>query len=63
LAGYNARGDEIARLGAKVANSPKDGDVSQAMVGVMVNQRLAEANLTVARVAETLSESLIHVIA
>jgi hypothetical protein len=33
------------------------------MVGLMVNQRLAEANLSVARVADETSGSLSHVIA
>jgi hypothetical protein len=33
------------------------------MVGLMVSQRAAEANLVVARVADETGQSLIHVIA
>ncbi len=33
------------------------------MVAVMANQRAAEANLAVARVADETSQSLLHVIA
>jgi hypothetical protein len=63
LAGYSARSDDIARLAGRIRNQPSDGDLVGDRVGLMVNQRMAEANLAVARVAEQTNESLIHVIA
>jgi hypothetical protein len=63
LAGYSARSDDVARLAERIRNQPSDENVAGDMVGLMVNQRAAEANLTVARVADDTSESLMHVIA
>jgi len=63
LAGYSARGGDIARLAQRISNQSPDENVAGDMVGLMVNQRAAEANLAVARVADETSESLIHVIA
>jgi hypothetical protein len=63
LAGYTARSDDITQLAGRIRNQPSDGNLAGDMVGVMVNRRMAEANLAVARVAEQTNESLIHVIA
>jgi len=46
-----------------MSNQPTDTDVTKELVNVMVNQRAAEANLAVARVAEDTGETLMHVIA
>ena len=63
LAGYSARGDAISRLAGRIRNQQSNENLPGDMVGLTVNQRAAEANLLVARVAEKTSESLIHVIA
>jgi hypothetical protein len=63
LAGYSARSEDIARLATRIRNQPSAGNVAGDMVGLMVTKRAAEANLAVARVADTMGESLIHVIA
>jgi hypothetical protein len=63
LAGYSARCDDIARLAERVRNQPPDERVAHDMVGLVVDQRLAQANLAVARAADETSASLIHVIA
>ncbi len=63
LAGYSARSDDIARVATRMSNARFGENVASDMVSLMVNQRAAEANLAVARVADTLGESLIHVIA
>jgi len=63
LAGYSARSDEITRVASRISNAHSGENVASDMVSLMVNQRAAEANLAVARVADTLGESLIHVIA
>ena len=63
LAGYSARSDDITRLAGRIRNQPTDGIMAGDVVGLMVNQRMAEANLAVARVADTMGESLLHVIA
>jgi hypothetical protein len=63
LAGYTARSNDITRLAGRIRNEPLDGNLAGDMVGVVINQRMAEANLAVARVADQTSESMIHVIA
>jgi hypothetical protein len=63
LAAYSARSDDIARLAERIRNQPVGENVAKDMVGLMVSQRAAEANLAVARVADETGESLIHVIA
>jgi hypothetical protein len=63
LAGFSARSDAIARLAERIRNQPPNENLAGDMVGLMVSQRLAEACLAVARVADQTSESLIHVIA
>jgi hypothetical protein len=63
LAGYSARADNIAGLAERIRKQPVDDKLAGNMVGMMVNQRAAEANLAVARVADETSDSLIHVIA
>jgi len=63
LAGYSARSEDITRIAERIRNRPLGDGVAGNMVGLMVNQRAAEANLAVARVADELGQSLIHVIA
>lgn len=63
LGGYTARGNDFARLAERIRNQPKGDDVAGDMVGVIVDQRAAEANLAVARTADEVSGSLMHVIA
>jgi hypothetical protein len=63
LAGYSAHSEAVARSAEKMSNQPTDTDVTKELVNVMVNQRAAEANLAVARVAEDTGETLMHVIA
>jgi hypothetical protein len=60
-AGYAERSREISRLADRIAG----GDQAETanMVGLMVNQHAAEADLVVAKVADETSQSLIHVIA
>ena len=61
LAGYADRGRDIARLAQTMA-VPDRAD-ARAMAQLMVNQRAAEADLAIARVADECTESLIHVVA
>jgi hypothetical protein len=63
LAGYSARSEDIMRLATRIRNQAPAENMVGNMVGLMVGQRSAEANLAVARVADTMGESLIHVIA
>lgn len=63
LAGYSARSEDITQLAARIRNQGSNENPVGNMVGLIVNQRAAEANLAVARVADTMGESLIHVIA
>lgn len=46
-----------------MSSQPDNTDETRELVSVMVNQRAAEANLAVARVAEDTGETLMHVIA
>jgi hypothetical protein len=61
LAGYTERTADIARLSDRIAKQSQD--VTGNMVGLIVNQRAAEANLAVARVADETMQSLLHIIA
>jgi hypothetical protein len=63
LAGYSARSEDMLRIAERIRNRPLGENVAQDTVGLMVNQRAAEANLAVARVADDMGRSLIHVIA
>lgn len=63
LAGYSARSDDIARIAERIRSQPLGESMTGNMVGLMVSQRAAEANLAVARVADDMGQSLIHVIA
>ena len=63
LAGYSARRADIVRVAIRIRDSRTDETMVRDMVGLMVNQRAAEANLVVARVAQQTGDSLIHVIA
>jgi len=47
------------RAGERIRNQSAGENVARDMVGLMVSQRAAEANLAVARVADETSESLI----
>jgi flagellar basal body rod protein FlgC len=63
LAGYGACSDAVARSAGKMSSQSANIDETKELVSVMVNQRAAEANLAVARVAEDTGETLMHVIA
>jgi hypothetical protein len=63
LAGYSARSEDIARMAERIRSQPLGENMAGNMVGLMVSQRAAEANLAVARVADNMGQSLIHVIA
>jgi hypothetical protein len=63
FAGFSARCDDISRLAERIRTQPSDENLAGDMVGLRLNQRLAEANLAVVRAADDTSESLIHVIA
>ena len=63
LAGYSARSEDILRMAERIRNRPLGENMAQDVVGLMVSQRAAEANLTVAHVAYETGGSLIHVIA
>jgi hypothetical protein len=63
LAGYAARSDDVGRFAERIRNQALDGNLAADMVGLMVSQRAAEANLVVARVADETNQSIIHVIA
>ena len=63
LAGFSVRSDNLVRLAERIRSQRSGENLAGDMVGVMVNQRAAEANLVVARVADAMGESLIHVIA
>lgn len=63
LGGYVARSVDLSRLAEKIRSQPADENLAANLVGMMVNQRSAEADLVVARVADETSESLMHVIA
>jgi hypothetical protein len=63
LAGYSARNEDMLQMAERIRTRPPGENVAQDMVGLMVNQRAAEANLAVARVADDMGRSLIHVIA
>jgi hypothetical protein len=63
LAGYSARSEDILRMAERIRGRPLGENVAQDLVGLMVGQRAAEANLAVAHVAYETSGSLLHVIA
>jgi hypothetical protein len=63
LAGYSGRSEDILRVAEQIRNRPLGENMAHDMVGLMVNQRAGEANLAVARVADDMGQSLIHVIA
>ncbi len=60
-AGYADRSREISRLADRIAQADQDRTAN--MVGLMLNQHAAEADLVVAKVADETTQSLIHVIA
>ncbi len=61
LAGYTDRTRDISQLAQRLAKP--DGADARTMVGLMTNQRAAEANLVTLHVADQTTESLLHVIA
>jgi hypothetical protein len=63
MAGYENRSADVAGLAERIRRAGTDEDLVQDTVALTVNQHLAEANLSVARVADDMAGSLIHVIA
>jgi len=61
FAGYADRAREVSRVATRIAKPDQDQVTN--MVGLMVNQRAAEASLVVAQVADEATQSLIHVVA
>jgi flagellar basal body rod protein FlgG len=63
LVSYAAHGEELSRLATKISQRSVDDNVTATMVAMTVNQRAAEASLAVARTADEVSRTLLHVIA
>jgi len=63
MAGYENRSADVAGLAERIRRAGTDEDLVQDTVALTVNQHLAEANVSVARVADDMAGSLIHVIA
>jgi hypothetical protein len=63
MSGYGNRSADVARLADRIGRAGPDENLVEDTVGLTVNQRMAEANLSVARVADDMSGSLLHVIA
>jgi hypothetical protein len=63
LAGYANRSADVAGLSERIRRGGTDENLVGDAVALTVDQRLAEANLSVARVADDMAGSLIHVIA
>jgi hypothetical protein len=63
MAGYGNRSADVAGLAERIRRAGPDEDLVGETVALTVNQRMAEANLSVARVADDMAGSLMHVIA
>jgi hypothetical protein len=63
MAGYENRSADVAGAAERIRRSGTDENLVEDTVALTVNQRLAEANLSVARDADDMAGSLIHVIA
>jgi hypothetical protein len=63
MAGYENRSADVAGVAERIRRGGTDENLVQDTVALTVNQHLAEANLSVARVADDMAGSLIHVIA
>jgi hypothetical protein len=63
MAGYGDNSADVARLAERIRRSGTDENLVEDTVALTVNQRMAEANLSVARVADDMTGSLVHVIA
>ena len=63
LADFTVRGENISRLADRIRSQGAGQDLVTNMVGLVVGQRLAEADLAVAQVADSTQEGLVHVIA
>jgi len=63
MTGYAARANDLEKVASNVASRHGDSEIGRDMVDMIATQRAAEANLAVAKVADTLGESLIHIIA
>jgi hypothetical protein len=63
IGGFVSRSEAIDRLAVKVRDQAEGDGMAANLVGLIVNQHAAEANLVVARVAEQTTDSLIHIIA
>ncbi len=63
LAGYATRSADVVAVADRVARASPEEDLPRDMVSLTVDSHLAEANLVVARVADDMADSLVHVIA
>lgn len=63
LSGYASAAADVAQIAERIRRNRVDADPSHALVSLTVAQRAAEANLSVARVADQMGEALLHVIA
>jgi hypothetical protein len=63
MAGYGNRSADVAGLSERIRRAGADENLVEDTVALTVDQRLAEANLSVAHVADDMASSLIHVIA
>lgn len=63
LSGYASAGADVARLADRIRRTRSDENLPRDVVALTIAQRTAEANLSVARVADEMGETLVHVIA
>jgi hypothetical protein len=63
MAGYQNRTADVAGVATRLYRGGTDENLVGDTVALTVDQRLAEANLAVAHVADDMTGSLIHVIA
>ena len=63
MTGYSARANDLEKVATNIAGRHGDSEVARDIVDMIVTQRVAEANLAVAKVADSMGKSLIHVIA
>ena len=63
MAGYENRSADVAGVAERIRRAGTGENLVGDTVALTVNQRMAEANLSVARVADDMASSLMHVIA
>jgi hypothetical protein len=63
LGSYATCGDVLVRLAEKIRDAPADDDLVTHQISMVVTERTAEANLEVAKTADEMATSLLHVIA